>query len=200
MRPYPMFILALTSCIFLAAVIGAKSSDPECLTCHTGTAPKGGYRMELPKLVLQAPTTLNGSSSFQLLIMVTYDEGYSLISPKAEVICSASGAEVFRTSVFLKPADGGHSAVIRVNVSAGPVVAIVSVDMLLYFDHPDPNDPDISPYSVSRSIEVRWRPPLEDLEDRTPVPKEAPFQPMIAVALVPFFSIYYLRRRRIGDQ
>ncbi len=199
MRPYPMIILGLTSCIFLAAVIGAQDTDPECLTCHTGTAPKGGYRMELPKLVLQAPTTLNGSSSFQLLIIVTHDEGYSLIYPKAEVISSVSGAEVFRTVVSLKPTDGGHSAVVRVNVTEGPVVVIVSVDMLLYFDHPDPNDPDVSPYSVSRSIEVRWRPPIEDLEDGTPVPEEAPFPPLIAVALVPFFSIYFLRRRRTRD-
>jgi hypothetical protein len=199
MRAYPLFILALASGIFAVAVIGAQDTGPECLTCHTGTAPKGGYRMELPRLVLQAPTTLNGSSSFQLLILVTHDEGYSLIYPKAEVICSASGAEVFRTVVSLKPSDGGHSAVVRVNVTEGPVVVIVSVDMLLYYDHPDPNDPDISPYSVSRSIEVRWGPPIEDLEDGTPVPEEAPFPPLIAIAFVPFFSVYFLRRRRTGD-
>lgn len=199
MRPYPLFILALTSGIFLAAVIGAQDTDPECLTCHTGTSPEGGYRMELPRLVLQAPTTLNGSSSFQLLIMVTHDDGHSLIYPKAEVICSASGAEVFRTSVSLKPADGGHSAVVRVNVSAGPVVVIVSVDMLLYYDHPDPKEPDLSPFSVSRSVKVNRRPPVGILDDGPPVPEEAPFPPLIAVALVPLFSVFFLQRRRTGD-
>jgi len=196
MRAYPLFIFALASGIFAAAVIGAQDTGPECLTCHTGTAPKGGYLLELPDLLLQAPVVLNGSSSFQLLVMLTYDDSYAVISPKAEVICTCSGVESFREGMDLDPTDGGHSAIIRVNVTEGPVDVSVSVEMFLYFDHPDPEEPDLIPYFLSRSIQIGVGSPAGETDEELPVPEQAPSLLIPVMASVPILTASFFRRRR----
>lgn len=198
MRVYPLVVLTLATVVLAVAVFGARDGSPECVTCHSGPAPKGSFRIELPRLSLKAPAVVNGSSSFQLLVLLEHDGDYEIVGPRCIVTYTEGGEGPVIVGVELQAAGKGYSAVVRVNATKGPVEVDVEVHMVLHYDHPDPGEEDIAPYSVASSVRVEVAGAGVGPDVTEPDPERSPGAQAIIALTVTALAVPFLPRRRTG--
>ncbi len=185
--------LTLLISIFVSAALSGPSEEG-CDSCHAGSRPEGGYQLELPDIVVLAPDNVSSGGSFQLLVRVTENEPYDVISPTASLDLSGlEGAGADRTHAQLAWTGEYFEAFFRVlNVNEGGDLK-VTVSFTIHYDHPDPEDGDIGTYSIERSHRVvvnagNTGDETGDNDSETPIP--------LSVVLVAFTVTGVILRRK----
>jgi len=198
MRAYPLVVISLSLLVVAIVALGYSDTSPECLTCHSGPAPKGSYRMELPRLVLEAPEVVNGSSSFQLLVLLEHEGEYEVVAPRLTMTYTEGGGPPIVVLVEMVALETEYSAVVRVNATKGPVIVSVGVDMLLHYDHPDPGEADLAPYSATSSIRVELHSDEGGQDGDLPEPERSPGPSLVPLIAIATFIALVLPGRRTG--
>ena len=166
MRHLHALLMGMMALLVLASIIlGASSPEDnrECDSCHMGPRPEGGYGIRLPEVIILCPEEVIPNGSFQLLVRLSEDEPYEVSSALAWVDMGGLPGAVIDTNWQYLVFDGEvWSALFRIRDVSEEGSIHIRIDLLLHYDHPDPEESDLGTYSLEYTRAVGVAEPAEE--------------------------------------